>query len=429
MRWVEADRGRATQMNAGARHSQARWLLFLHADARLGPGWLGEIREVDRTATVGGAFTFRLDSLTPMARRVERAVALRVKWAGLPYGDQGIFVRRSVFENLGGYAPLPIMEDIDLVRRLRSSGPVVWSGVSVQVSARRWERDGWLRRSMLNVAFLGLFLVGVSPRWLAPRYYGWEPMDSSRSTPAGRTRSPVNSADRRQISVIIPALDEEAAIGQVLSEVPDFVTSVTVVDNGSTDRTAATARAAGATVVAEPRKGYGRACLAGLQSNPDADIIVFLDADRSDFPQDMSAIVGPILDGTADFVLGDRGGAGRPTFARLGTWLCVRLVNLLWQTEYRDLGPFRAVRKADLDRLVMADETWGWTIEMQVKAAEAGLRTVEVPVRQRPRIGTPKISGTFSGTLRAGCRMLVTIWALWWTRRRRTIAHRAGHDA
>jgi len=377
------------------------------------------MQQVDGQLSAWGAFTFALDSKARRARVLEQGVALRVRLFGLPYGDQGIFVRRTVFEALGGYAPLPIMEDIDLVRRLRHSGPVVWSSLPVRVSARRWERDGWLRRSTLNVLFLGLFLSGVSPRWLARQYYGQDLLPPSGSGKRNVPLRPIPTEGRRRISVVMPALDEEAAIGHVLAEIPDFVPSVTVVDNGSTDRTAETARATGAEVVTENRKGYGRACLAGLRSIPDADLVVFLDADRSDFPSDMSAIVAPIVDGSADFVLGCRGGVGRPLSARLGTSLCVFLINLLWHTEYRDLGPFRAIRRADLDRLEMADETWGWTIEMQVKAAEAGLRTVEVPVRQRPRIGTPKISGTVSGAIRVGTRMLTTIWALWRTRRRR----------
>lgn len=419
VRWAEGRRGRANQMNVGAGLSRAEWLLFLHADARLSRGWFSEMQQVDGQPEVWGAFTFALDSKARMARVLEHGVALRVKLFGLPYGDQGIFVRRMVFQALGGYSPLPIMEDIELVRRLRHSGPVVWSSLPVRVSARRWERDGWLRRSTLNVLFLGLFLSGVSARWLARQYYGQDLSPPSGSGERDVRLRPIPTDDPGRISVIMPALDEEAAIGHVLAEIPEFVTSVIVVDNGSTDRTAQMARAGGAEVVSENRKGYGRACLAGLRSNPDADLIVFLDADRSDFPSDMSALVSPILDGSADFVLGYRGGVGRPLPARLGTSLCVFLINLLWQTEYRDLGPFRAIRRADLDRLKMADETWGWTIEMQVKAAEAGLRMVEVPVRQRPRIGTPKISGTLPGAIRVGTRMLTTIWALWRTRRRR----------
>ena len=430
VQWAEAHRGRSTQMNAGARLAQGRWLLFLHADTRLDRSWFAEIQQTDRQPAVGGAFAFRLDSAARMARVLERGVALRVWLFGLPYGDQGIFVRRAVFGALGGYAALPIMEDIDLMRRLRSRGPMVWSSVPVRVSARRWERDGWFRRSVLNMLFLGLFLVGASPAWLARRYYGGDPESASplRDVAVPRREMMPRGDEQPTISVIMPALDEEDAIGHVLAEIPNFVTLVTVVDNGSTDRTAERARAGGAVVVTEPRKGYGRACLAGLRVNPDADVVVFLDADRSDFPEEMSAIVAPILAGTADLVLGCRGGVGRPLSARLGTSLCVRLINLLWRTAYQDLGPFRAVQKDDLDRLEMADQTWGWTIEMQVKAAEAGLRVVEMPVRQRPRLGRPKISGTVFGTVRVGARMLTTIWSLWFTRRRRVIETRTNRN-
>ena len=224
------------------------------------------------------------------------------------------------------------------------------------------------------------------------------------------------------IAVIIPALNEEAAIPVVLAQVPPLASSVTVVDNGSTDATAARAAAAGARVVREPRRGYGRACLAGLQVNRQADVIVFLDADLSDFPEEMQQLVDPILRNDADFVLGTRVGVERPAHARLGTDLCVGLINRLWGTTYHDLGPFRAIRRDALDRLQMRDQTWGWTIEMQVKAAEAGLRVLEVPVRQRDRVGRSKISGTVVGTFRAGFRMLSTIGHLWWTR---TSRHRA----
>ena len=131
----------------------------------------------------------------------------------------------------------------------------------------------------------------------------------------------------------------------------------------------------------------------------------------------MLSLVDPIRRGEADFVLGNRAGAGRPWSARLGTAVCVWLINRLWGTRYRDLGPFRAIRRDALDRLEMADLTWGWTIEMQVKAAEAALRTREEPVRQRDRIGQSKISGTVTGTVRAGARMLQIIWMLRRTRR------------
>ena len=423
VRWSHGRPGRATQMNAGARLAHGRWLLFVHADTRLGAEWLEEMRRVDRESggSVGGAFAFRLRHSGTMARVIDNGVALRVRWCGLPYGDQGIFVRRDVFEALGGYTQLPIMEDVDLVRRLRREGPMVWSHVPIEVSARRWKRDGWLRRSVLNVSLVGLFYCGVSPGWLARRYYGRT--EAPVAAPVAGSRpdvGPLTAGTGRDIVVIIPALNEQDAITAVLDEIPDSVQSVTVVDNGSTDETADRAASRGARVVREPRRGYGRACSAGLRANPNAEVIVFLDADRSDYPGEIPTILAPILSGEADLVMGYRSGAGRSVTARLGTWLCVTLINQLWGTSYRDLGPFRAIRRETIDRLGMVDQTWGWTIEMQVKAAEAALRVVEVPVEQRPRIGRSKISGTVIGTLRAGTRMLATIASLRWTRRNRS---------
>jgi glycosyltransferase involved in cell wall biosynthesis len=215
-----------------------------------------------------------------------------------------------------------------------------------------------------------------------------------------------------RVAVIIPALNEEDAIGQVLAYLPLPASCVTVVDNGSTDRTAAIALAAGARVVGEPRRGYGAACLAGLAANTDADIYVFLDADFSEEPEQMRDLLAPILSGEAELALGTRVGRGRPWHARLGTRFCVASINLLWGTKYSDLGPFRAIRRSALDALHMTDRTWGWTIEMQVKAAEAALRTVEIPVRTRPRIGRSKISGSVTGTMRAAARMIAMIVSL-----------------
>ena len=408
VRWIASEPGRGIQMNAGAEAAAGRWLLFLHADVRPDARWLDELRRLDATAHVGGAFAFRLASGATWARCLERGVALRVHWLGLPYGDQGIFVRRDAFRRLGGYSRLPIMEDVELLRRLRQAGTLTWSEVPVSVSVRRWERDGWLRRSVANMVLVGLYFAGVSPAWLARRYYG--PPERRRPSP-----SPASGS----VAVIIPALNEEEAIGEVLAAIPSVADSVTVVDNGSTDRTAERARACGARVVEEPRPGYGRACLAGLAVTRDADVIVFLDADRSDYPEEMIDLLAPLRHGEADLVLGYRAGVGRPWTARAGTTLCVWLINRLWGTDYRDLGPFRAIRREALDRLGMVDQTWGWTIEMQVKAVEAGLRILEVPVRQRPRIGQSKISGTVVGTLRAGSRMLDTIARLRLTRRQR----------
>jgi glycosyltransferase involved in cell wall biosynthesis len=215
----------------------------------------------------------------------------------------------------------------------------------------------------------------------------------------------------RRIAAIIPALDEEAAIGLVLDEIPGVVAETIVVDNGSRDRTADVARARGARVVHEPRRGYGQACLAGIAAAADAEVLVFLDADRSDFPEQMGALLGPILAGEAELVIGSRqlgrrAAGAHPWHAVLGTRMCVALMNLLIGTRATDLGPFRAITRDALQRLDMRDRNFGWTVEMQVKAQRAGLRVVEVPVDYRPRVGESKISGTVSGSVRAGAKIL-----------------------
>ncbi len=421
VRWMDSEPGRAQQMNAGARLATGRWLLFLHADVRLEPGWLEQIQKVDGDQNVvGGCFTFKLDSATRIARVIEAGVRWRVRWLGLAYGDQGLFVRRAVFNKLNGYRSLAIMEDLDLVRRLRCHGRVRCATLPIHVSPRRWERDGWIRRSILNVLLVVLYYVGVSPNRLARSYYKSTRAIPQPILPATKPAFLADGkADSPHVAVIIPALNEEEAITAVLAEIPALASSVTVVDNGSSDATAKRARAAGATVVAESRHGYGRACLVGLAETPAADVVVFLDADRTDYPGEMNNLVNPILDNHTDFVLGYREGVGRPATARWGTALCVWLINTLWRATYRDLGPFRAIRRDSLDRLRMANQTWGWTIEMQIKAVEAGLRIREIPIRQRTRIGQSKISGTLRGTVRSGTRMLLTIGSLWWTRRSR----------
>jgi glycosyltransferase involved in cell wall biosynthesis len=215
----------------------------------------------------------------------------------------------------------------------------------------------------------------------------------------------------RRVTAIIPALDEEAAIGLVLDEIPSVVGETIVVDNGSRDRTADVARARGARVVREPRRGYGQACLAGIAAAADADILVFLDADRSDYPEQTTALLGPILACEAELVIGSRrlgrrAAGAHPWHAVLGTRLCVALMNLLIGTRATDLGPFRAITAEALRRLDLRDRNFGWTVEMQVKARRAGLRVVEVPVDYRPRVGQSKISGTVSGSFRAGAKIL-----------------------
>ena len=217
-----------------------------------------------------------------------------------------------------------------------------------------------------------------------------------------------------RLAVIIPALDEEAAIGLVVGDVRPLVDEVIVVDNGSRDRTAEVARAAGARVVPEPRRGYGQACLTGIAAANGADVLVFIDGDRSDHPEQLPAVVAPILAGAADMVVGSRrlGRASvgsHPWHAVLGTRLCVGLMNALVGTRATDLGPFRAIRAEALRGLGMRDRDYGWTVEMQVKAQRAGLRVVEVPVDYRPRIGRSKVSGTLRGTFGAAWKILATI--------------------
>lgn len=217
------------------------------------------------------------------------------------------------------------------------------------------------------------------------------------------------------ISVIIPAFNEEHAIGKVLDEIPGTVSQVIVVDNGSTDETATVAQSRGAVVVNEPIRGYGQACLSGIAALSKPDIVVFLDGDYSDFPDEMPTLYEPIAAGVADLVVGSRvlgqreKGALLPQ-ARFGNWLSTRLIRWLFGVSFTDLGPFRAIDYGALRRLEMEDRDFGWTVEMQVKAARLKLRCVEVPVRYRKRIGTSKISGTFSGSLRAGHKILWTIF-------------------
>ena len=217
-------------------------------------------------------------------------------------------------------------------------------------------------------------------------------------------------------AVIIPACNEEPGIAQVIADIPrDLISEIIVVDNGSTDRTAMKAREAGARVVFQPDRGYGAACQAGIAALPPAtEVVLFLDGDYSDDPAQARDLLQALEEHRADLVLGSRTrGCPQPGSLtpqqRFGNWLSTTIIRLIYGHAYTDLGPFRAIRRAALSRLDMQDRTYGWTVEMQVKALQQGLRVVEIPVSYRPRLGRSKVSGTLSGTVKAGFKILWTI--------------------
>lgn len=220
----------------------------------------------------------------------------------------------------------------------------------------------------------------------------------------------------QRIGVIIPALDEEASIGAVLDAIPAWVDERIVIDNGCSDNTAAVAKTHGARVIEEPRPGYGAACLRGIAAARDADILVFLDADFSDDPAAMDRLVDPIVAGRADIAISDRtstaeGRAAMSAAQLFGNRLACLLIRLFWGHRYHDLGPFRAVRRAALEGLAMADRDFGWTVEMQIRALKHKLAIAEVPVAYRERLaGRSKISGTLSGVFGAGRKILTVIF-------------------
>ena len=218
------------------------------------------------------------------------------------------------------------------------------------------------------------------------------------------------------ISVIIAALNEEAAIAKVIESVPrDLAGEIVVVDNGSTDRTAEVASAAGARVVKEPVPGYGRAFRAGLRSiSPQCEIVVFLDGDGSDCPEMMDRLVNPIIEGAADFVIGSRTRGSREPGSMnfhqvVAGYMIGFMLRILYGVRSTDMGPFRAIRRDTLDGLNLREETYGWPLEMQMRAARAGVRTMEVPVDYRRRAGGhSKIAGTVRGSVLAASRILIT---------------------
>ena len=224
-----------------------------------------------------------------------------------------------------------------------------------------------------------------------------------------------------EIRVIIPAYNEERSIAKVIEEIPgNLVSEIIVVNNGSGDNTADAARKAGATVVDEPARGYGNACLKGMsyiRENVDnsTGIIVFMDGDHSDYPEEMKEMTALINAGKADLVIGSRAlgkrEKGSMTPQQLfGNWLATRLMNWLYRAEFTDLGPFRAIRWESLKKLGMEDRNYGWTIEMQIKAIKKGLRCLEVPASYRRRIGVSKVSGTLTGSVLAGIKIIRVIF-------------------
>jgi glycosyltransferase involved in cell wall biosynthesis len=222
-----------------------------------------------------------------------------------------------------------------------------------------------------------------------------------------------------EIFVVIPALNEEKAITEVIRSIPALVTEIVLVDNGSTDKTAQFAKQAGATVIHEPRKGYGQACLTGIEylngKAQKADTIVFMDADRSDNPEDFMRIAEPVILGKQDLVIGSRvtGQAEKGSLTitqRFGNWLATRLIYWLYGFKFTDLGPFRAIGWSALQQLSMQDTNFGWTVEMQAKAVKNKLRILEVPTDYRNRIGKSKISGTIKGSILAGHKIITTIF-------------------
>ncbi|MBK9578719.1 MAG: glycosyltransferase family 2 protein [Fibrobacteres bacterium] len=225
------------------------------------------------------------------------------------------------------------------------------------------------------------------------------------------------------VDAVIPALNEEASVGAVVRSIRPSVRCVVVVDNGSSDRTAAVATSEGATVVFQPQRGYGSACLAGLAklAEDPPEVVLFLDADGSDVPAEASSLLA-LIDSGCDLAIGSRTRGdlqpGSMTWpARIGNWLAPTLIRLVWHVRFTDLGPFRAIRWSSLQRIAMTDQTYGWTVEMQIKAARCGLVCGEVPVTYRKRIGKSKISGTLKGCVGAGTIILVTwfrhAWGHW----------------
>jgi glycosyltransferase involved in cell wall biosynthesis len=221
------------------------------------------------------------------------------------------------------------------------------------------------------------------------------------------------------VDVIIPAYNEEASVVKVLQAIPKTVRNVVVVNNNSTDNTAEFAKKENAIVLNESFQGYGAACLCGIKHvnslTTPPEIIVFIDADYSDYPEELNLLIQPIIDGKAQMVIGSRALGNKEKGAMLpqqifGNWLAVNLIRLIYKHTYTDLGPFRAIKTSSLNQLKMQDKTYGWTVEMQVKALKKKFKVLEIPVSYRKRIGVSKITGTIKGTVLAGYKIITTIF-------------------
>ena len=221
------------------------------------------------------------------------------------------------------------------------------------------------------------------------------------------------------IKVIIPAYNEEKSIIKVIQDIPSIVDEIIIVDNNSSDQTAKNAQEAGAKVLTEIKKGYGNACLKGISyvksQTHKTDIIVFLDGDFSDYPEELTKLIAPIINDNIDFVIGarvsefrEKGSMTRPQI--FGNWLATTLMSLLFNSKFTDLGPFRAIKCHKLLALKMEDKTYGWTVEMQLKALKNNYSYIEIPVKYRNRIGVSKVSGTIKGAIFAGVNILYWIF-------------------
>jgi glycosyltransferase involved in cell wall biosynthesis len=224
--------------------------------------------------------------------------------------------------------------------------------------------------------------------------------------------------NQQKVTVIIPAFNEEQSIGKVVNAISkEIVSHVIVVSNGSTDNTKEVAQAAGAIVLEENRKGYGWACLLGIAkaNELETDIVVFLDGDFSDYPEEIPEVIAPILENNVDLVIGSRVLGKREKGSLtpqqiFGNWLATKLIRMFYGAKFTDLGPFRAMKMHSLNQLGMADKTYGWTIEMQIKAVKKKMKYVEVPVNYKKRIGVSKVSGTVKGTVMAGIKIISAVF-------------------